>query len=131
MAQVVIYIHEYTGYNACMHCEVATETIINALVSLAILVSKQPIMSHVHIICQYFRFTAVKKILNSQPCMFCFGCSYWLGQVIMTRPKRWFLAAAEDDDKALVIKNNDGLIKKPNAIRPLGKVITVSILCQA
>ena len=45
----------------------------------------------------------------------------------MTRSKRWFLAAAEDDDKALVIKNSDGLVKKPNAIRPLGKIITVSM----
>ena len=54
MAQVVIYMHEYTAnVNACMHCEVATETIIKALVSLAVLVSKQPIMSHVRIIYQY------------------------------------------------------------------------------
>ena len=42
----------------------------------------------------------------------------------MTRPKRWYLA--EDADKAVVLKNNDGLIKKPNAARPLGKVLTVS-----
>lgn len=44
----------------------------------------------------------------------------------MTRPKRWFVAAAEEDDKALVIENNDGLVKKPNAIRPLGKILMVS-----
>ena len=43
----------------------------------------------------------------------------------MTRPKRWFLA--EDDDGAVVVKNNDGLVKKPNAIRPLGKILTVSL----
>ena len=43
----------------------------------------------------------------------------------MTRPKRWFLA--EDDDGAVVVKNNEGLVKKPNAIRPLGKILTVSL----
>ena len=31
----------------------------------------------------------------------------------------------EDDDKSVVIKNTDGLIKKPNASRPTGQVITV------
>ena len=41
----------------------------------------------------------------------------------MTRPKKWFLV--EDNDKSVVIKNTDGLIKKPNAAQPLGKVITV------
>ena len=42
----------------------------------------------------------------------------------MTRPKRWFLV--QDTDSAVVIKNTDGLIKKPNAARPLGKVVEVS-----
>ena len=44
----------------------------------------------------------------------------------MMRPKRWFLA--EDDDGAVVVKNNNGLVKKPNAIRPLGKIVTVSFV---
>ena len=42
----------------------------------------------------------------------------------MTRPKRWFLV--QDTDSTFVIKNTDGLIKKPNASRPLRKVVEVS-----
>ena len=42
----------------------------------------------------------------------------------MTRPKRWFLV--QDTDSTIVIKNTDGLIEKPNASRPLGKVVEVS-----
>ena len=42
----------------------------------------------------------------------------------MTRPKRWFLV--QDTDSTIVIKNTEGLIKKPNASRPLGKVVEVS-----
>lgn len=34
----------------------------------------------------------------------------------------------EDDDKSVVIKNTDGLIKKPNASRPMGQVITVKAM---
>ena len=38
--------------------------------------------------------------------------------------KRWFLA--EDDNGAVVVKKNEGLVKKPNAIRPLGIILMVS-----
>ena len=34
----------------------------------------------------------------------------------------------EDDDKSVVIKNTDSLIKKPNASRPMGQVITVKAM---
>ena len=42
---------------------------------------------------------------------------------VMTRPKKWFLV--QDTDQSPVIKNTNGLIKKPNAVRPLGKIIEV------
>ena len=42
----------------------------------------------------------------------------------MMRPKRWFLV--QDTDSTIIIKNTDGLIKKPNASRSLGKVVEVS-----
>ena len=44
----------------------------------------------------------------------------------MTRPKRWYLE--KDEEKNVMIKNVNGqLIKKPNAARPLGKIIQVDI----
>ena len=48
----------------------------------------------------------------------------------MTRPKRWYLE--KDEEKNVVIKNVNGqLLKKPNAARPLGKIIQVAIASHA
>ena len=40
----------------------------------------------------------------------------------MTRPKKWFLDKTESssEDRGIVIKNSEGLLKKPNVTQPLG-----------
>ena len=55
----------------------------------------------------------------------------------MTRPKKWYLdeesiseadpeGAATPTRRGIVLKNSEGLLKKPNAIQPLGRINSVS-----
>ena len=46
----------------------------------------------------------------------------------MTRPKKWFMDPYIDGAvKGVVLKNADGLLRKPNASQPLGRISAVSI----
>ena len=44
----------------------------------------------------------------------------------MTRPKKWYLDGAEEED-GIVLRTSDGLAKKPNANSPLGVILMVSV----
>lgn len=56
----------------------------------------------------------------------------------MTRPKKWYLdeettsevesdsGASSSTQRGIVLKNSEGLIKKPNATQPLGRINSVS-----
>lgn len=50
----------------------------------------------------------------------------------MPRPKKWFLAVEDEDNSGdgaqryLVVKSTDGLLKKPYASEPLGRIKDVS-----
>ena len=44
----------------------------------------------------------------------------------MTRPKRWYLDGAEEEN-GIILCNSDGPYKKPNAGSPLGVVSMVSV----
>lgn len=52
----------------------------------------------------------------------------------MTRPKKWYLEEnladgpeARNTEAGIVIKNAQGLLKKPNASQPLGRGCSVSV----
>lgn len=44
----------------------------------------------------------------------------------MTRPKKWYLDGAEEED-GIVLRTSGGLVKKPNANSPLGVIMKVSV----
>lgn len=45
----------------------------------------------------------------------------------MTRPKKWFMDESDGPEKGVVLKNSDGLLKKPNASQPLGRISCVTV----
>ena len=48
-------------------------------------------------------------------------------KIKMTRPKKWFMDDSEGSGRGVVLKNADGLLKKPNASQPLGRVSSVTV----
>ena len=40
----------------------------------------------------------------------------------MTRPKKWFMEENDVPGGGIVLKNSDGLLKKPNTHQPLGRI---------
>ena len=44
----------------------------------------------------------------------------------MTRPKKWYMDDYDEPVKGIVLRNADGLLKKPNASQPLGCISEVT-----
>ncbi len=45
----------------------------------------------------------------------------------MTRPKKWFMTENDGHGGGIVLRNCDGLLKKPNALQPLGRISSVTV----